>query len=78
MIEADAAVGFDIPIPDGANLLEISLPPAVMHLYRQARQAHPNAANLPPMRIVSRGTIEHFKAALKGGVVFIKENPQQS
>ena len=75
MIEADAAVGFDIPIPDGANFVEVSMPPAVMHHYRQARHAHPNAANLPPMVEVERGTAEHFIAVLRGGVVYVKEDP---
>ena len=75
MIEAEAAVGFDIPVPEGCNFVEVSMPPAVMHLYRQARQAHPNAANLPPMRIVERGTLEHLNATLRGGVVYFKEDP---
>ena len=75
MIEADAAVGFDVPIPDGAKFVEVSMPPAVVHLYRQARQAHPNAANLPPMVVVERGTLEHLNAILRGGVVFVKEDP---
>lgn len=78
MIEADAAVGFDIPIPDGANFVEISMPPAVLHHYRQARQAHPNAANLAPMVEVVRGTVEHTIALLQGGVIYVKENPRQS
>ena len=51
------------------------MPPAVMHTYRQARQAHPNAANLPPMQIVERGTLEHLNATLRGGVVYVKEDP---
>ena len=75
MIEKDAAVGFDIPILEGANFVEVSMPAAVLHLYRQARQAHPNAANLPPMRIVERGTLQHLNAILNDGVVFVKENP---
>ena len=78
MIETDAAVGFDIPIPDGCNFVEVSMPPAVMHPYRQARQAHPNAANLPPMRVVERNTVEHTIALIQGGVIFVKEEPQQS
>ena len=77
MIEADAAVGFDIPIPEGANFVEASMPPAVIHHYRQARQAHPNAANLPPMRIVERNTVDHTLALLQGGVIYVKEDPQQ-
>ena len=51
------------------------MPPAVMHAYRQAYESHPNVANIPPMRIVERGTIQHLNAILKGGVVFIKEDP---
>ena len=39
MIEADAAVGFDVPIPDGAKFVEASMPPTVIRPYRQARQA---------------------------------------
>ena len=77
MIEADAAVGFDIPIPDGCNFVEVSMPPWVMHLYEQVRQAHPNAANLPPMRIVERNTVDHTLALLQGGVIYVKEDPQQ-
>ncbi|WP_186509182.1 hypothetical protein [Synechococcus sp. RS9902] len=76
MIEADAAVGFDIPVPDGCNFVEVSMPSAVMRAYQQARQAHPNAANLPPMRIVERGTLEHLNATLRGGVVYVKEDPR--
>ncbi|HJN35303.1 MAG TPA: hypothetical protein QF626_02190 [Prochlorococcaceae cyanobacterium Fu_MAG_50] len=76
MIEEDAAVGFDIPIPAGANFVEVSMPLCVIHAYQQARQSHPCAANLPPMRIVERGTMEHFIAVLTGGVVFAKEDPQ--
>ncbi len=75
MIEADAAIGFDVPIPDGAKFVEVSMPPAVIRPYRQARQAHPNAANLPPMVVVERGTMEHLNAILRGGVVFVKEDP---
>ena len=77
MVEADAAIGFDIPVPDGANFLEVSMPSAVMRAYQQARQAHPNAANLPPMRIVERDTVEHSIALLQGGVIFVKEDPLQ-
>ena len=75
MIEADAAVDFVIPIPDGANLVEVSMPPAVMRAYQQAQQAHPKTANLPPMRIVKRGTLEHLNACLEGGIVYVKEDP---
>ncbi|KZR63150.1 hypothetical protein [Prochlorococcus sp. MIT 1306] len=78
MIEADASVGFDVPIPDGANFVEVSMPPAVMHVYKQARQDHPNAINLPPMRIVERNSADHTIALLQGGVIYIKEDPQQS
>ena len=78
MVEADAAIGFDIPVPDGANFLEVSMPSAVMRAYQQARQAHPNAGNLPPMRIVERDTVEHSIALLQGGVIFVKEDPRQS
>ena len=78
MIEADATVGFDIPVPDGSNFVEVSMPPAVMRAYQQARQDHPNAANLPPMRIVERDTVEHTIALLQGGVIFVKEKTKQS
>ena len=78
MIEKDAAVGFEIPIPDGANYVEVSMPPAVMHLYSQARKAHPNAPNLEPMRVVKRNSAEHLIALLQGGVIFIKEETKQS
>ena len=78
MIEADAANGFEIPVPEGATFVEVSMPPAVMRGYQQARQAHPNAINLPPMRIVERGTVEHTIALLQGGVVFVKEDPTKS
>ena len=77
MIEADAAVGFDIPVPDGSNFVEVSMPSAVMRAYQQARKAHPNAANLPPMRIVERNTVDHTLALLQGGVIYVKEDPQQ-
>ena len=80
MIEADAAIGFDIPVPlhpkTGKPIcLEISMPAAVMHHYQQARNAHPNAINLPPMVIVERGSMEHFRAFIKGGLVYVKEDP---
>jgi hypothetical protein len=75
MIDRDAALGFDIPIPDGCNFVEISMPRDVMHFYKRVRQAHPNAANLPPMVEVARGTAEHFIAVLRGGVVYVKEDP---
>ena len=80
MIEADAAIGFDIPVPlhpkTGEPIsIEISMPPSVLHRYQQARNAHPNAPNLPPMLIVERGKLEHLNAVLQGGVVFIKEDP---
>ena len=78
MIEADAAVGFDIPVPDGCNFVEVSMPSAVMRAYQQARQVHPNAANLPPMVEVVRGTVEHTIALIQGGVIYVKEDPQQS
>ena len=51
------------------------MPPAVMRPYKLAFDAHPNTVNLPPMRIVERGTIQHLNAILKGGVVFVKEDP---
>ena len=82
MIEADAAIGFDLPLPvhpkTGKKVaLEVFMAPAVMRAYKQAREAHPNAVNLPPMRIVERGTFEHLNALLAkpAGVVFIKEDP---
>ena len=83
MIRNDAANGFDIPVPlhpktGKPAFVEVSMPSAVMRADQQARQAHsnaPNAANLPPMRIVERGTLEHLNAVLQGGVVFIKEDP---
>ena len=75
MIETDAAVGFEVPIPEGANFVEVSMLPAVMHLHRQAYQAHPNTANLLPRVEVERGTPEHFIAVLRGGVVYVKEDP---
>ena len=78
MIEADAAIGFDIPIPDGAHFVEVCMPPAVMRAYRQARQAHPNAANLPPMRIVERFTMAHTFARIQGGLIYVKEIPRKS
>ena len=84
MIEADAAIGFDIPVPPPHPItgkhafVEVSMPPAVMRAYQQARQAHPNAINLPPMRIVERDTVEHTIALLQGGVVFVKEDPTKS
>lgn len=78
MIEADAANGFEIPVPEGATFVEVSMPPAVMRAYQQARQAHPNAGNLPPMRIVARNSVHHTLALLQGGVVFVKEEPQQN
>ena len=78
MIREDAECGFDIPIPERANFVEVSMPRAVMHAYREARQAHPNAANLPPMVVVERGTVAHTIALLQGGVIFVKEDPQQS
>ena len=71
----DAACGFEILIPAGAKFVEVSMPPAVIRPYRQARQAHPNAVNLPPMVVVERGTMEHLRAILRGGVVFVKEDP---
>ena len=77
MIEADAAVGFDIPVPDGSNFVEVSMPSAVMRAYQQARKAHPNATNLPPMRIVERNTVDHTLALLQGGVIYVKEDLQQ-
>jgi len=76
MIEKDAACGFEIPIPDGATFVEVSMPPAVLHSYRKERQAHSNAVNLPPMVEVERGTMEHFIAVINGGVIFVKEDPQ--
>ena len=76
MIRIDAAHGFKIPIPDGANFVEVSMPPAVLHARREARQAHPNASTLPPMVEVERGTMEHFIAVINGGVIFVKEDPQ--
>ena len=75
MIRIDAAHGFEIPIPDGANFVEVSMPPAVLHARREARQAHPNASTLPPMVEVERGTMKHLNAILRGGVVFVKEDP---
>ena len=82
MIEADAALGFDLPLPINTKTgkqvaLEVSMSPAVMRAYRQAREAHPNAVNLPPMRIVERGTLEHLNALLAkpAGVVYVKEDP---
>ena len=78
MIERDAAVGFDIQVPDGANFVEVSMPSSVMRTYQQARQAHPNAANLPPMRIVERNTVPHTIALLQGGVIYVKEEAKQS
>ena len=84
MIEADAAIGFDLPVPPPhpssglPSFLEVSMPPAVMRAYQQARQAHPNAINLPPMRIVEPDTVQHTIALLQGGVVFVKEDPTQS
>ena len=51
------------------------MPPALMRAYKQAYESHPNVANIPPMRIVERGTIQHLNAILKGGVVFVKEDP---
>ena len=74
-IESSAACGFDIPIPDGANFVEVSIPSWVLRPYREARQAHPNAAKLPPMVVVERGTLEHLNAILKGGPVFVSEDP---
>ena len=78
MIQVDAANGFEHLIPEGANFVEVSMPPAVMHAYRQAHQSHPNVANIPPIRIVERGTFQHLNAILQGGVVFVKEDPQNS
>ncbi len=83
MIRAHAEVGFEIPLPVHPKTgkpvaMEVSMPPAVMRAYQQAYQAHPNAVNLPPMRIVERGTWEHLKAlcATTPSVVYIKEDPQ--
>ncbi len=78
MIDRDAALGFDIPIPEGANFVEVSMPRDLMHFYKRVRQAHPNAVNLPPMVVVERGTVAHTIALLQGGVIFVKEDPQQS
>ena len=75
MIQVDASNGFEHLIPEDANFVEVSMPPAVMHAYKQAYESHPNVANIPPMRIVERGTIQHLNAILKGGVVFVKEDP---
>ena len=82
MIEKDAAVGFKLKLPVDPKTgnevpLEVFMSPAVMHLYRQAYDSHPNRVNLPPMRIVERGTFEHLNALLArpAGVVFIKEDP---
>ena len=82
MIEADAAVGFDLPLPvhpkTGKEVpLEVFMPPAVMRPYKLAFDAHPNTVNLPPMRIVERGTWEHLNALLArpAGVVYVKEDP---
>ena len=82
MIEADAAVGFDLPLPvhpkTGKEVpLEVFMSPAVMRAYKQAFDAHPNTVNLPPMRIVERGTWEHLNALLArpAGVVYVKEDP---
>ena len=71
----DASNGFEHLIPEGANFVEVSMPSAVMHVYKQAYESHPNVANIPPMRIVERGTIQHLDAIRKGGVVFVKEDP---
>ena len=83
MIQADAKSGFELQLPAHPKTgkpmtVEVSMSPAVMRAYRQAYEAHPNAANLPPMRIVERGTWEHLNALLakQPGVVFIKEDPQ--
>ena len=78
MIQVDAANGFEHLIPEGANFVEVSMTPAVMHAYRQAHESHPNVANIPPMRIVERGTFQHLNTILQGGVVFVKEDPQNS
>jgi len=82
MIEADASIGFNLPLPvhpkTGEKVaLEVSMPPSVMRAYKQVFDAHPNTVNLPPMRIVERGTIEHVNALLArpAGVVYIKEDP---
>ena len=82
MIEEDEAQGFEIPLPvhpkTGEEVpLEVFMGPAVMRAYKQRRDADPNADNLPPMRIVERGTFEHLNALLArpAGVVFIKEDP---
>ena len=75
MIQVDASNGFEHLIPEGANFVEVSMPSAVMHVYKQAYESHPNVANIPPMRIVERGTIQHLDAIRKGGVVFVKEDP---
>ena len=75
MIQVDASNGFEHLIPEGANFVEVSMPPALMRAYKQAYESDPNVANIPPMRIVERGTIQHLNAILKGGVVFVKEDP---
>ena len=52
------------------------MPKWLMRSYKQEWQAHSEALNLPPMRIVERrGTLEHLRAVLEGGWVFIKEDP---
>ena len=78
MIDADAALGFDIPIPEGAHFVEVCMPPDVMHFYERVRQAHPNAVNLPPMRIVERFTMAHTFARIQGGLIYVKEIPRKS
>ena len=56
--------------------IECSMPKWLMRPYKQEWEAHPAASNFPPMWIVERGTVEHLNAAIQGGWVFIKEDPQ--
>jgi len=93
MIQVDGANGFKHVIPEGCNFVEILMPPAVMLAYKHAYENHPNAVDMPPIRVVERDSLEHKLAFLNaigmtvvvngetqpfnGGVIFIKDRQQQ-
>lgn len=65
------------PVTGRRECMEVSMHPAVWRNFKQWRQAHPNAANFEPLRVVERGSREHLQAFLKadGGAVYLVEDP---
>ncbi|QNI56312.1 hypothetical protein SynBIOSE41_03844 [Synechococcus sp. BIOS-E4-1] len=78
MIDRDAAWDFNIPMLEGANFVEVSMPRGLMQFQKWFQLTHPNTSNLSLWEVVEWGTLVDLNTNLRGGVVLVKEDPLNS